>query len=97
MCSIFRKMRRFKQQMSDTECIEVLSTTKIGVLSISGEDRYPYRIPMNHWYSKEDGKIYFHMIKEGHKIDVIKFFDKASFCVYLNKLQGIAPLEQAHF
>jgi nitroimidazol reductase NimA-like FMN-containing flavoprotein (pyridoxamine 5'-phosphate oxidase superfamily) len=37
---------------------------------------------MNHWYCEEDGKIYFHGGKSGHKIDAIKRCDKASFCVY---------------
>ena len=33
-------------------------------------------------YSEENNKIYFHGAKEGHKIDAIKNYDKASFCVY---------------
>ena len=31
-------MRRFKQQVSDEECIEILKTTKRGVLSVIGAD-----------------------------------------------------------
>ncbi len=79
---MFRKMRRFKQQISDAECIEVLKNTKRGVLSLIGDDGYPYGIPIDHWYCEEDGKIYFHGAKEGHKIDSIKASDKASYCVY---------------
>ena len=33
---MFRKMRRFKQQISDAECVEVLKNTKRGVLSLEG-------------------------------------------------------------
>ena len=33
-------MRRFKQQVSDEECIEILKTTKRGVLSVIGDDGY---------------------------------------------------------
>lgn len=47
-----------------------------------GDDGYPYGVPMNHWYSEEDGKLYFHGAKEGHKIDSIKRDDKVSYCVY---------------
>ena len=47
-----------------------------------GDDGYPYGIPISHYYSEEDGKIYFHGAKVGHKIDAIKAYDKASFCVY---------------
>ncbi|MCR4956822.1 MAG: pyridoxamine 5'-phosphate oxidase family protein [Lachnospiraceae bacterium] len=79
---MFRQMRRFKQQLSEEECIEVLKTEKRGVLSIMGEDGYPYGMPMNHMYCQEDGKIYFHGAKEGHKIDAISKNDKASYCVY---------------
>ncbi|SEA92821.1 hypothetical protein SAMN05216349_1563 [Oribacterium sp. KHPX15] len=79
---MFRKMRRFKQQISEAECIEILKTTKRGVLSLIGDDGYPYGIPMDHWYCEEDGSIYFHGAKEGHKIDAIKACDKASYCVF---------------
>ncbi len=33
-------------------------------------------------YCEEDGKLYFHGGKSGHKIDAMKLHDKASFCVY---------------
>ena len=79
---MFREMRRFKQQLSDAECIEILKNTKRGVLSLMGDNGYPYGIPIDHWYCEEDGKIYFHGAREGHKIDAIKACDKASYCVY---------------
>lgn len=79
---MFRKMRRFKQQISDAECIEVLKNTKRGVLSLVGDNGYPYGLPIDHWYCEEEGKIYFHGAKEGHKIDAIKGCDKVSYCVY---------------
>ena len=74
-------MRRFKQQISDAECIEILKNEKRSVLSLIGDDGYPYGIPLNHFYDERDGKIYFHGAKEGHKIDAIKANPKASFCV----------------
>ena len=79
---MFRKMRRFKQQVSDEECIEILKTTKRGVLSVIGDDGYPYGLPINHYYCEDDGKIYFHGAKTGHKIDAIARCDKVSFCVW---------------
>lgn len=79
---MFREMRRFKQQVSEEECIEILKNTKRGVLSVIGDDGYPYGMPINHYYSQEDGKLYFHGAKAGHKIDAIKACDKASYCVY---------------
>ncbi len=79
---MFRKMRRFKQQISDEECIRILREEPRGVLSMVGDDGYPYGIPLDHWYCEDDGKIYFHGAKEGHKLDAIAKCDKVSFCVY---------------
>lgn len=78
---MFRKMRRFKQEISEAECIEVLVNEPRGVLSVIGDDGYPYGMPLDHWYSKEDGKLYFHCAKEGHKLDAISRCDKVSYCV----------------
>lgn len=80
--AVFRPMRRFKQQVSEAECIRILQQERRGVLSMLGEDGYPYGIPMDHWYCSEDGKLYFHGAKVGHKIDSISRCDKVSYCVY---------------
>ena len=74
-------MRRFKQQISEAECIRILKEQPRGVLSLIGDDGYPYGIPLDHWYCEEDGKLYFHGAKEGHKIDAIASCDKVSYCV----------------
>ena len=78
---MFRKMRRFKQQITDEECIRILKEQPRGVLSMLGDDGYPYGIPLDHWYNEEDGKLYCHGAKEGHKIDAITKYDKVSYCV----------------
>ena len=79
---MFRKMRRYKQQISDEECIELLKNEKRGVLSVIGEMGYPYGIPLNHFYDENDGKLYFHGAKEGHKLDAIKACDKVCYTVF---------------
>ena len=79
---MFREMLRFKQQLPREECIEILKVQKRGVLSVLGDDDYPYGMPINHFYCEEDGKLCFHGGKRGHKIDAIRRHDKASFCVY---------------
>ena len=79
---MFRPMRRFKQQISEAECIRILQEEKRGVLSVLGEDGYPYGIPMNHWYDPEDGRIYFHGAGTGHKTDAIARCNKVSYCVW---------------
>ena len=37
---MFRPMRRFKQQVSQEECIRVLRTVPRGVLSVLGDEEY---------------------------------------------------------
>ena len=78
---MFRKMRRFKQQITDEECRKILAEEGRGVLSLFGEDGYPYGIPMNYFYDEDENKIYFHCAKEGHKIDALQANGKVSFCV----------------
>ncbi len=79
---MFRDLVRNKQQIGDAECIAILKNEKRGVLSVLGDDDYPYGMPMNHYYHDADGKIYFHSGMSGHKVDAIRRHDKASFCVY---------------
>lgn len=79
---MFREMLRFKQQLPAGECLEILKRQPRGVLSVLGDDDYPYGMPINHYYCEEDGKLYFHGGKKGHKIDAIRRHDKVSFCVY---------------
>jgi len=75
----FRKMRRFKQALPYEECEEILRGEPRGVLSVLGENGYPYGFPMDFVY--EDGKLYFHCAKVGHKLDALRACDRVSFCV----------------
>ena len=79
---MFREMLRKKQALSEEECIAVLKTQKRGVLAVLGDEDYPYALPINHYYNDEDGHIYFHGAKFGHRVDAVKRHDKVSFCVY---------------
>lgn len=76
---MFREIRRKKQQLSEETTKEVLMRNSSGVLSLLGDDGFPYGVPVN--YSYRNGKLYFHGAKEGHKVDAIRNYDKASFTV----------------
>lgn len=78
---MFREMRRNKQQLSAEENIEILEKGKTAVIAVSGDDGYPYTVPLNYVYFND--KIYFHCAKTGHKLDAIKRNDKVSVCVIL--------------
>ncbi|MBQ9540756.1 pyridoxamine 5'-phosphate oxidase family protein [Ruminococcus sp.] len=79
---MFREMLRKKQALSEEDCITVLKSQKRGVLAVLGDEDYPYALPINHYYNDEDGHIYFHGAKFGHRVDAVKRHDKVSFCVY---------------
>lgn len=79
---MFRELARKNKKISMEECIEVLKSETRGVVSVLGDDDYPYGMPMNHFYNEEDGKIYFHCGKYGHRLDALKKHDKVSFCVF---------------
>ena len=78
---MFRKLARFKQQLPEAECLDVLKTQLRGVLAVQGDGGYPYALPINHYYCEEDGRIYFHSGPSGHKIDALLRDPKASLCV----------------
>ena len=75
-------MKRFKQQLSEEECIEILKKEPRGVLAVNGDDGYPYAFPINFHYEEQSGKLYFHCAKKGYKLDALRKSKKVSFCVY---------------
>ncbi|MBQ4116395.1 MAG: pyridoxamine 5'-phosphate oxidase family protein [Clostridia bacterium] len=79
---MFRELIRKKQKLSLEECIRILKTEKRGVLSVNGDDEYPYGMPINHFYNDENGKIYFHCGNYGYRLDALRKNNKVSFCTY---------------
>lgn len=73
----FRKMRRNRQELSRDESIRILKEGTSGVLALHGDDGYPYAVPISYVY--DDGKLYFHGAKSGHKLDALRSYPKASF------------------
>ena len=76
---MFREMRRKNQLMSLEDSVAVLKRGTSGVLAVSGDDGYPYAVPLSYVY--HDSKIFFHSAKNGHKLDAITKECKVSFCV----------------
>ncbi len=79
---MFREVARKKQSLEMSRIIEILREEKRGVLSVHGENGYPYGLPINYWYNEENGYIYFHSGKKGHKTDAINADNRVSLCVY---------------
>ena len=79
---MFRPMRRAAQALAPEDCLRLLETEKRGVLSLLGDEGYPYGVPLNHYYSREEGLLYFHGGLLGHRVDAFRRCDKASYCVF---------------
>lgn len=79
---MFRDLVRKNKRMPLEECIEVLKTETRSVISVIGDEGYPYGSPLNHFYNEEDGCIYFHSARVGHRVDALKANNKASLCVF---------------
>ena len=60
-----------------------------GVLAVHGDDGYPYAVPLS--YAYEDGKLWFHCARTGHKLDAILRDPKVTFCVV--DRDQVVPLE----
>lgn len=76
---MFREMRRKRQALPAEDCHAILNRGTSGVLALSGDNGYPYAVPLSYVYDGE--KLYFHCGKAGHKLDAIRRDAKASFCV----------------
>ena len=74
---MFKTMRRKEKIMPEEEAKNILAKADFGTLACMGENGYPYSVPLN--YAYDNGKLYFHSAKEGHKLDNISFDSKVCF------------------
>ena len=79
---MFREMRRSKQALSPEECRRILHEGKRAVLSLIGDEGWPYCLPVNYFYEEKENCIYIHGAKQGHKIDAIRACNTVCFTVY---------------
>jgi len=57
----------------------LLEAGQYGTLAVLSGDGYAYAVPLSYVY--ENGKLYIHGTKEGHKADALLANPKVSFCV----------------
>ena len=74
-----RTMRRFKQYLPHSEVERILQQGKYCVIAVSGDDDYPYAVPVNYVYDGE--VIYLHSAAQGHKIDALRRNPRCSLCI----------------
>lgn len=61
---MFRKLRQIKQELDLNRVKEFLNKGKYSVLSLVGDDNYPYWVPLNYLYLESKNAIYFHSAKK---------------------------------
>lgn len=81
----FRALRRTKNAITIEAAKDLLQQEKRAVLAVNGDNGYPYAIPINYYYDREAGKIYFHGAKSGHKAEALQRCDKVCLTVYGNE------------
>ncbi|MCM1025926.1 MAG: pyridoxamine 5'-phosphate oxidase family protein [Roseburia sp.] len=79
---MFRKMRRFKNELPTEEVKNLLKTGRRGAFSVNGDGGYPYTVPVNFYYDEEENRIYLHSAKAGHKIDSLRASDQVCFTLW---------------
>ncbi|NLD20581.1 MAG: pyridoxamine 5'-phosphate oxidase family protein [Clostridiales bacterium] len=87
---MFREMRRTDKAKTEDEAVKVLEECTNGILSVNGDDGYPYGVPVSYIYS--DSTVYFHCATVGHKLEAIEKNPKVSFCAV-----GADDIDPEHF
>ncbi len=78
---MFREVSRKNKRIPLEESLAILKNSKRGVLSMNGDDGYPYGVPLNHYYNDEDGCLYFHGGNAGYRIEAVNNDPKVSYCI----------------
>lgn len=81
---MFREMRKIERKLSSEETIKIIEKGEYGVLSLQGNNDYPYSVPLSYVY--HNNKIYFHCAMEGNKLDCIENYSRVCFCVVGNTI-----------
>ncbi len=72
-------MRRRERAIDRARMDKILAEGIWGVLSMNGEDRFPYGVALNYVYTGDS--IVFHCAPEGEKLDRVRRDNRVSFCV----------------
>ena len=77
---MFNNLRRQDRSLSENDARDILKRGKFGVLSVIGENGYPYGVPIH--YVMIDNSLYFHCsTSNSHKVSAIRKNNKICFTV----------------
>lgn len=75
-----REMRRKERAMSNSKAQELVATSSYGVLSMVNVDGGGYGVPLS-YAVEEDGNLYFHVAKSGHKLENLASDNRVTFTI----------------
>ncbi len=73
------ELRKAALKLDDASIERILRENTHGVLALCDIDGMPYAVPVNYCY--DNGAVYFHSAKAGHKLEAIAENPNCSFCV----------------
>ena len=79
---MFRELIRKKKQIPQEDCIALLKSENRGVLSVNGDDGYPYATPVN--YIVVNDTVYIHSAPYGYKMECLEKSRKCCFSVIVS-------------
>lgn len=74
---MFKEMRRSELQLSEDETRKKLADCQYITLAMMGDNGYPYSLPISFVY--DEGRLFIHSYKSGHKVDALTNHEKVSF------------------
>ena len=77
-----REMYKKDRQVPLEKTKELFEKGHHGIISVNGDDGYPYGVPVNYVYLND--KIYIHSAKYGYKIEALEKNDKVCFTAILS-------------
>lgn len=77
-----REMYKKDRQLSADKTKEIFEKGHHGILSVNGDDGFPYGVPVNYVYLND--AIYIHSAKYGYKIEALQKNNKVCFSAILN-------------
>ena len=53
---MFREMRRKKQQLPQSETVQIVNEATCAIVGVIGDEGYPYTFPISHVFDEEIGR-----------------------------------------
>lgn len=91
---MFRELRNQSKRIEQSEAERIMNSQRFGMLATASADGYPYAIPSMYVY--QNGRIFLHGGKRGHKLENIFENNKVCFSVVEETASDTIPSEKTY-